>query len=313
MILAGDIGGTHTRLAIFEGRKKIREEKFSSKKYNQLIDIVKAFLHNGERIQRAVFGVAGPVKDGKCQATNLPWFIDAEEIKAYTRISEVFLINDLLANAYGIRALKEDEITLLNPGKKAHGNACLIAAGTGLGEAGFYWDGKEHHPFACEGGHTDFAPANHLQMELWQYMHAKYGHVSYERIVSGPGIGDLYHFFRDVKKEPPLTGDVTDLSRTISSRAMEKTSPICEKVMHLFISIYGAETGNLALKMLATGGVYIGGGIAPEILPILKDGPFMESFLAKGRFQELLRDMPIRVILNEDTALLGSLEFALKI
>lgn len=312
MILAGDIGGTHTRLALYDGRKLIREEIFFSKEYSALIHILHEFLKEHKEVKKAVFGVAGPVKDGKCKVTNLPWFIDAREISEKAHIPDVMLINDLLANAYGIRALKEDEFFILNKGEKAKGNCCLISPGTGLGEAGLYWDGKRHHPFATEGGHSDFAPVDKLQCELLHYLQGRYDHVSYERILSGPGISDLYHFFRDVKKENPIPGPLTDLPPLVSSKAIEKNSVICEKTMRLFVSIYGAESGNLALKLLALGGVYIGGGIAPRILPLLKDGVFMESFFTKGRFKELLRHIPVKVILNENTALLGALEFALE-
>lgn len=311
MILAGDIGGTHTRLALYDGRKLIREEVFFSKEYSALIHILHDFMKEHKEVKKAVFGVAGPVKDGKCKVTNLPWFIDAVEISEKAHIPEVFLINDLLANAYGIRALKDDEFYVLNKGEKVKGNCCLISAGTGLGEAGLFWDGKDYRPFATEGGHSDFAPVDKLQCELLHYLQGRYGHVSYERILSGPGISDIYHFFRDVKKEAPLPGPLTDLPPLVTSKAMEKSSLICEKSMRLFVSIYGAESGNLALKFLALGGVYIGGGIAPRMLPLFKEGVFLEAFLAKGRFKDLLRHVPVKVILNENTALLGALEFAL--
>lgn len=311
MILAGDIGATHTRLSLYDGRKLIQEEVFFSKEYSALIHILREFLKEHKNIKKAVFGIAGPIKDGKCKATNLPWFIDSKELSEELRIPDVVLINDLLANAYGIRVLNEDEFYILNRGEARKGNACLISAGTGLGEAGLYWDDKALHPFATEGGHSDFAPADKLQCELLHYLQGTYGHVSYERILSGPGISDLYHFLRDVKKENPLPGPLTDLPPLISSKAIEKTSIICEKTMHLFVSIYGREAGNLALKILSLGGVYIGGGIAPRILPLLKSGLFMESFLAKGRFKDLLHTIPVKVILNEKTALLGALEYAL--
>lgn len=313
MILAGDIGGTNTRLAIFDvKRKKVRETKFKSADYPSLAKVVLEFLaEDAVKPEKAVFGIAGPIKNGRCQATNLPWIIDAKELSSLTKIPAVYLINDLEANAYGIRALKENEFYVLNKGDpKNTGNAALISAGTGLGEAGFYWDGKTHHPFACEGGHSDFGPRNDIEDELLKYLRQKFGHVSYERVVSGPGIANLYHFLVDTKKEKPLEGHFDDLPKAISEKAVAKNSPLCSRIMELFISAYGAEAGNLALKCLALSGVYIGGGIAPKILSLLKEGSFMQGFLDKGRFKGLLATIPIKIVLNDDTALLGAVEYA---
>jgi glucokinase len=307
MIIAGDIGGTNTRLALFEGRKKIREEKFKSAKYPNLGEIVLEFLHK-DRVEKAVFGIAGPVRDQRCKATNLPWIIDAKELSIQAKIPHVFLINDLEANAYGLRSLRDDEFFVLNAGAKNKGNGALISAGTGLGEAGLFWNGKEHTPFACEGGHTDFAARDALEWELSSYLMEKFGHVSYERVVSGPGIANLYHFLVEKKGEKPIPEGADPLA--ISKRALEKSSPLCEKLIRWFCSFYGAESGNAALKFLSLSGVYLGGGIAPHILPFLKEGGFMEAFADKGRFKELLLSIPVKVVLNEDTALMGALEFA---
>jgi len=313
MILAGDIGGTHTRLALFdETREMKREERYKSANYTSLTSAVAEFLRTEKvRPKKAVFAIAGPVREGRCKATNLPWIIDAQEISQKVGIPTVSLINDLEANAYGLKVLKEEEFFTLHEGNsKGKGNAALIAAGTGLGEAGLYWDGKSHHPFACEGGHTDFGPQNELEDELLLYLRKKYGHVSSERIISGPGIANLYHFLIEVKKETPLQGRFDDLSQTISGLALQKRSHLCERIMDWFVSLLGAEAGNLALKMMALSGIYIGGGIVPKILSIMKEGAFMRAFVAKGRFEELLYSIPVRVVLNEDTPLLGAAEYA---
>lgn len=310
MILAGDIGGTNVRLALFEGRKKKREQKYKSASYPNLETIVQEFLQ--EKVEKAAFGIAGPVKEGRCKATNLPWIVDSSHLAKECRIPHVSLLNDLEANAYGLRALSSEEFFVLNKGDSdVKGNGALISAGTGLGEAGLYWDGAALHPFACEGGHVDFAPRNDLEWELYKYLEKKFGHVSYERVLSGPGIENLYHFLIDVKQEKPLSGNISDLPREISKRAVEKTSPLCEKVLRWFSSIYGAEAGNAALKFLAISGVYLGGGIAPNILPFLQEKTFMEAFTGKGRFQKLLAQIPVKIVRNEDTALLGALEYAL--
>lgn len=292
MILAGDIGGTKTHLAVFDGKKMVRGEKFSSKQASSLEEIIHTFLK--EKVERACFGVAGPVQDQKSHVTNLPWVIDAKKIASEFKIPRVALINDLEANAWGIGCLEEKEFAVLNAGKKKTGNQAVIAAGTGLGEAGLIWDGKRHVPFACEGGHCDFAPRDADERDLWSYLHKKYGHVSYERVLSGPGIEHLYWFLVEHRraKLPPLPEG--------------RDSP---QVLEWFSSLYGAEASNLALKLLATGGVFIGGGIAPKILPFL-NSHFMPAFAQKGRFDELMREIPVKVILNENTALLGAAEYS---
>lgn len=317
MILAGDIGGTNTRLAIFEGNTILIEEKFSSKKYQSLEEIVRIFLEKQKKqVSKACFGVAGPVLNGRCQATNLPWVIDVANLRSICHIPSVFLLNDLETKAYGIRMLKKEELFLLQEGKpEQKGNQALIAAGTGLGEAGLYWDGKGHHPFACEGGHVDFAPRDALEIELLVYLQKKFKHVSYERIVSGPGIAILYRFLVETgkeqgsveieeamkKKDPPFV---------ISEWALSHKDPGCLRAIHWFLSLYGAEAGNFALKLLSLGGVYIGGGIAPHLIDQMKEGAFLSSFCSKGRFRSLLEAIPIYVILNDDASLLGAAYFA---
>lgn len=311
MILAGDIGGTKTHLALFENGKIVAEEKFASQEHKGLSEIVNIFL-NKKSVKKACFGIAGPIQNGKCQATNLPWVIESEELIQELKTNHVFLINDLEANAYGIKALPEDQFFTINEGSPhIFGNQALISAGTGLGEAGLYWNGKEHHPFACEGGHADFAPRNEIEMELLRYLRKKFKHVSYERILSGAGIVNLYQFLVELRLEKgSIDFEGEDPARIITQRALKKECRACVRALRWFVSIYGAEAGNLALKILAIGGVYIGGGIAPKILPALKEKDFLDSFVEKGRFSSLLSQIPIKVILNENTALLGAERYA---
>jgi len=320
MILAGDIGGTKTHLAFFKENEKekwVIAKKYKSSEYENLSHIVKEFLqtHSDYQVKRACFGIAGPVQNGICRATNLPWIVNAQDIAKENSISAVFLINDLEANAYGLSCLKSDEFFTLNEGKENQGNRALISAGTGLGEAGLFWDGKKHLPFAGEGGHCSFAPQNEMKIQLLRYLANSLGHVSFERVLSGPGLYNLYRFIIDeaIEKEKAnvrAAFETTDRSAVITEMGLKKGCPACEKALELFIEIYGEEAANLALKMLAVGGVYLGGGIAPKILPKLKDGTFMKTFAAKGRFQTLLEGIPVKVILNENTALLGAASYA---
>lgn len=311
MLLIGDIGGTKTNLALFEKKrplKIIREEKYPSASFEGLSIILDQFLSKGEKIEGACFGVAGPVRDGKVNATNLPWVIDAIELKKQLGIEVVYLLNDLEANAYGICTLSEKEFVTLNKGIEQKGNQGLISAGTGLGQAGLFFDGKMHTPFACEGGHTDFAPREEKEIELLRFAQKKFGHVSYERILSGPGFPLIYEFL----EKKPLVVSEEDPAKVICDLALEQKDPTCLETVEMFVSIYGAEAGNVALKFLSLSGIYIGGGIAPKILDLLKSGPFMESFLDKGRFKDLLSTIPVKVIMNDKTALLGACEYAIR-
>lgn len=320
MILAGDIGGTKTHLALFENQEKrqwITDAKFKSAEFENLHSIVSEFLsaHPGFKIERACFGIAGPIQDGKCRATNLPWIVDAELISKDANIPHVFLINDLEANAFGIDCLNEDEFFSLNEGKKNKGNAALISAGTGLGEAGLFWDKERYHPFACEGGHCSFAPENDLEIKLLRYLYKQYDHVSFERILSGSGLYHLYRFlidegFEKEKESVKKAFETTDPAKVITEMGMKNLCPACVRALYWFVSIYGSEAANLALKMLAIGGVFIGGGIAPKILKALSEGDFMKRFITKGRFTSLLLGIPVKVVLNEDTALLGAAYYA---
>ncbi len=322
MILAGDIGGTKTRLAFFtvtgERLQSLGEETVPSRQYGGLGEIVRTFVSKQQvPVTQAGFGIAGPVKHGRCETTNLPWVVDARQLASHLGIASVALINDLEANAYGVAALEAQDFVVLNPGAPdADGNAAIIAAGTGLGEAGFYWDGAQHHPFACEGGHADFAPRNELEIELLRYLSTRFAHVSYERVLSGPGLYNIYQFLRDTGRgeEPAwLSAELRqqDPAATVSQAALSGRCALCVQALDLFVSLYGAEAGNLALKAMATGGVYVGGGIAPKIMQKLQDATFMQAFTAKGRMQPLLEAMPVRVILNDKTALLGAARCAM--
>jgi glucokinase len=321
MILAGDIGGTNTRLALVEatnGELRIAVEKtFPSRERTSLEAVIAEFLslHPCD-LTRASFGIAGPVRNGRCEATNLPWLVESRNVAKRLHLKRVGLINDLEANAYGIAVLQSKDFVILNKGaRSAGGNKAIISAGTGLGEAGMFWDGKTHRPFASEGGHTDFAPRNHLEMELLAYSMNRYRRVSYERLVSGPGLVHIYEFLRSTGKggEPAwLTEELRqgDQASIISRHAIEGKSPLCLQALDLFVSLYGAEAGNLALKIMATGGVYLGGGIAPKIIPKLKGPELMNAFTAKGRMRPLLQDIPVKVIMNPKTALLGAARHA---
>jgi len=317
MILAGDIGGTHARLAFFDVLNGhfnlVSASVFPSREYSGLDEIVAKFVSSSSaRPQTACFGVAGPVRNGRVEASNLPWTIESKRLANELKLSKTFLINDLEANAWGIPALDPKDLVPLNQvADKVAGNQAVISAGTGLGEAGMYWDGKQYHVFASEGGHGDFAPNNEIEVELLQYLRARFGHVSYERVISGPGLVNVFLFLRDTGRgvEPSwLTDEMTrtDPAAAISQAALQGKCPLCEQAVDLFVSIYGAEAGNLALKLMATGGVYLGGGIAPKMLPKLSGPLFMQAFVSKGRLQPLLEAIPVKVITNDSTALLGA-------
>jgi glucokinase len=316
MILAGDIGGTSTRLAIFTitagHLAPVVTAKYPSREHHGLDEIVAAFVAaQRQPVEHACFGIAGPVEQGRVHTPNLPWVVDAAQLVRTLRLANVQLINDLEANAHGIWALEPKDFAVLNEGSLSAGNAAIISAGTGLGEAGLYWDGQSHHPFACEGGHGDFAPRNDLEAELFLSLWKKFGHVSWERVLSGPGLHNIYEFLRDTGRgvesdEVRTAMQHEDPAAVISEAARENRSALCVQALDLFVTLYGAEAGNLALKLMAVHGVFIGGGIAPRILEQLKSPTFLEAFAAKGRMSALLRRIPVRVILNDEAALLGA-------
>ena len=322
MILAGDIGGTKTVIGLFDEAADrlhaVREEKFPSQNYGALEEILDQFLRGGPSpVPRAAcFGVAGPVVRGRSEATNLPWVIDSKALERTLGLKGVAVINDLVATAYGIPTLNPEDLYVLNEGRSdPEGNMALIAAGTGLGEALLFWDGQAYRGVASEGGHADLAPRNALEIELLQYLLSRFQRVSYERVLSGPGIFNIYSFLKQAgyAEEPHWLAERfqdQDPSPVITEAAKRGECDLCVRTLHLFVSLYGAEAGNLALKAMATGGVYIGGGIAPKIVDQLKDGTFMEAFTDKGRLSPVLERMPVRVILNDKTALLGAARYA---
>lgn len=324
MILAGDIGGTNARLALYDDQSELNLVKlgvFPSQHYPGLEKIVAEFVQTaGVKPAKACFGIAGPVTNGRVVTSNLPWIIEARLLADELRIPRADLINDLEATGWGIGALSVDDLVSLNDvsgklGTTATGNLALIAAGTGLGEGGLYWDGVRHHVFASEGGHCDFAPLNDLEVELFNYLRSRYEHVSYERVLSGPGLVNIFDFLRDSGRgKPPewLVGEMVeaDAAAAISRAGLSGKCPMCDQALNILVAIFGAEAGNLALKLKATGGVFLAGGIAPKILPKLQTPAFLEAFLNKGRMRRLMEIMPLSVITNDKLALLGAARFA---
>jgi glucokinase len=320
MILAGDVGGTKVHLALYDfinGKLEYsRDERYQAKDYSGLEEIVKEFL-GAFKVTAACFGVPGPVRDGRLRLTNLPWTLDSRELAVSLGINHVFLINDLEANGYGVAELSADQIYTLSEGDTSQiGNRALLAAGTGLGEALLIWNGHSHTPYPSEGGHADYAPRNEDEIDLLRFLKQKYnGRISQERVVSGQGLTNIYEFLREVRgiDEPVWLAErlaAEDPNAVITELALKAKSEICEKAMDMFVSAYGAEAGNLALKLLSVGGVYVGGGIAPRILEKLKDGRFMKAFTDKGRMSQLLINMPVRIILESRAALLGAAAYA---
>src|ERR1017187_544259 len=317
MILAGDVGGTKVHLALYDfidGKlRHTRDKQFPAKEYSGLEVIVKEFL-GADKVSAACFGVRGPVRDGRLRLTNLPWTLDSRELAAGLVIDHVFLINDLEANGYGIAELSDGQIFTLSEGDASQiGNRALVAAGTGMGEGFLVWNGRSHVPYPSEGGHVDYAPRNEDEIDLLRFLKQKYnGRVSYERVVSGMGLTNIYEFLREVRgmEEPAWLArrisDAADPNTVITELALAAKSEICEKTLEMFVSAYGAEAGNLALKVLSVGGMYIGGGIAPRILEKLKDGTFIKAFTDKGRLSQLLINMPVRIILESRAALMGA-------
>lgn len=325
-VLAGDIGGTKTNLGIFavnaQQVNSLFEATYVSANYRSLEEVIEHFLAQVKKsslktpVSTACFGVAGPVKNNHCEVTNLPWIIDAALIKKTFSWQSVNLLNDLQANAWGIAALNETDFITLNEGKLSSGNASIIAAGTGLGEAGLFWDGKKHIPFASEGGHSDFSPGTEREYRLHQFLSKKYnGHVSWERIVSGMGLENLYQFLcYEAQSKPPAwlqqqmhSGDT---AAAIANAAAAGKDPLCQQALDWFVHLYGVEAGNHALKIMSSGGVFLGGGIAPKIIKQLQSGDFIQAFCDKGRMRHLLEAMPVKVIMNDKTALYGPSLFA---
>lgn len=346
MILAGDIGGTKTNLALYDWAndrtEPIRLESFPSADYTALEDILQDFLNGPAAptapaepetaasgadpaamqpaappaLTAACFGIAGPVIDNRSQTTNLPWVVDGARIAERFGIPRVRLLNDLEATAYGVLLLRADEIEVLNQGlPPARRQAlALIAAGTGLGESILCWDGTAYRPMPSEGGHADFAPNNDNEIELLRYLRGQYLHVSYERVLSGPGLYAIYEYLRDTKKNEPtwLAEKIKagNPAAEIAEAGLKGQAEIAKQALDIFASIYGAEAGNLALKALSLDGVYVAGGIAPKLITKLKDGTFMKAFTNKGRYKRLMTNLPVKVVMNPHTALLGAASVA---
>lgn len=349
MILAGDIGGTKTILALFDWKHErvepMRERTFASADFESLEEVIDEFLKPLETptpaptddeptpeaaestsptqegppvIETACFGVAGPIIENRCKTTNLPWVVDGAALATHLKAGQVRLLNDLEATAYGLLVLRPDEFVVLNAGAarptQPTAAMALIAAGTGLGEAILYGDGATYHPMPSEGGHASFAPTSDLEIDLLRHLRSSYLHVSYERVLSGAGLHAIYEFLRDTKRtEPTWLAErikVGDAAAVVAEVGLAGQSELCQQALDLFASIYGAEAGNLALKALALNGLYVGGGIAPKLIPKLKDGTFMRAFVAKGRYKNLLNAIPVRVIMNPKTALLGAASVA---
>jgi glucokinase len=325
MILAGDIGGTKVHLALYDFQdgklQPVRDQKFSAHEFASLDAVANQFLGDDQnlrgQIAAACFGLPGPVRGGRIKLTNLPWSLDVHALEKSLDIEHIFLLNDLEANGYGIPELAPDKIyTLHEANSAAVGHRGLVSAGTGLGEALLIWDGKQHRPLPSEGGHCDFAPRNEREVAVYQYLRRTLkGHVSYERVLSGPGIQNIYNYLRDVEKldEPQWLRDrfaEQDPNAVIGECAQDGSSSICFETMKTLSAIYGAEAGNIALKLLAMGGMYLGGGIAPKIIQTLENGEFIHAFLDKGRLSPLLQGIPVRVILDDTCALLGAAAYA---
>lgn len=325
MILAGDIGGTKTNVALFEtlGSKPgalVTQHTFPSAAYDSLSSILKEFIaEHKPNLTHACFGVAGPVIEGQVQTPNLAWDVSAGALEEVLGLARVRLMNDLEATAHGIEALRPEQLYTLNTGRqRPTGNRALIAAGTGVGMSGIIRYEGRYHPSASEGGHIDFAPRNAVEIDLLNYLIEKHGgHVSYERVLSGPGLCSIYSFLRDGKyaEEPGwLAAEIESSDNDpaiISAAALARKSDLAIRALDIFASVYGAMAGNLALLMVATGGLYVGGGIAPKILEKLKDGTFMRAFTDKGRFSSFNADIPVHIILDDKTALYGAARCAL--
>lgn len=325
-VLAGDIGGTKTNLALLrvvieKGQAELRverNERFPTGGSPSLNAIIRQFLGDQQiELACAGFGVPGPVKNGRVKGTNLAWGVDAQEVAQEFDVPHVEVLNDLAANAYGISELKaSDFVTLQEGAVDASGNRCVVSPGTGLGEAGLFWDGHKHRVWACEGGHTDFAPRTEVEIALLDFLRKTYGHVSVERVASGLGLPNIYHFLRETGRGAELPEvkerlQKEDPGKVISEYSRNGRCRLCADTIEIFIGCLGAEAGNMALKAMATGGVFLGGGIPAKMISELKSVNFLHSFNSKGRLQTLMEDIPVKVILNDQAALFGAARYAI--
>jgi glucokinase len=320
MILAGDIGATKVHLALFnliDGKlDMVRDACFATKDFTGLEEIVSLFAGAGS-MSAACFGLPGPKTGERWKMVNLPWTLDRRELAEYLRIQHVYLLNDIEACGHAVASLPPAQLHTLNEGRAERtGNRALVAAGTGLGESFLIWNGCAHVPHVSEGGHVDFAPRNDDECNLLRFLMKKYGgRVSVERVASGIGMTNIYEFLRDGQgmEEPSWLAEemaVADPNSVIANAALAGRCALCEKTLDMFVSAYGAEAGNFGLTVFSTGGLYIGGGIAPRILEKLKDGTFMQAFTDKGRLSRLVIEMPVHVILDSTAALKGAAAYA---
>jgi len=317
VILAGDVGGTKCNLALFAEKngklEVVFRERFASKEFAQFDLIIKEFSRRAaphlasSKIRAAGFGVAGPVINNRIHATNLPWVVDAETLSKEAGVESIVLINDLGATGHSLEHLPAEDFCVLNPGKPLRGaSRALLAAGTGLGEGILFWDGTRYKVVPSEGGHSDFAPRSDQQIELLKFMRHRYPQVSWELILSGRGFRTLHEFIAPGVKHPIFEDPDADPAPFITKSGLDKSCPICVQTLDLWTSVYGAEAGNLALKVLALGGVYVAGGIAVKILPKMIDGSFFNSFKDKWHFTNMLADVPLSIVLNESAPLIGA-------
>lgn len=313
-VFAGDVGATKTNLALFKMNggqgKVIKERNYRSQQYKSIAELTDEFLKDQPKPDACCIGVAGPVFNGNAKLTNLDWELNSQEIARHLGLSNAFLINDLEATGYGLAMLTDEETVIIHKGSdEPSGNVAILAPGTGLGEAGIYFDGMVYHPFATEGGHSDFASRDKFDFEIYEYLQKKFGHVSNERLICGPGIVNIYQFLKEEKKleEPAWITDEIEQgdSPAVISRRIDQSAR-CNETMRLFIRYLAHESANLALKMKATGGLFIGGGIAPQIIPLFEKYRFNASFISSGRMNHLLEKVPVRIILNTKTAMLGA-------
>jgi glucokinase len=320
-VLAGDIGGTKTNLAIYsvEGQRKlslIREASFPSSHYNGLEAVISEFLGSGqEKVAAGAFGIAGPVLDGEVFATNLPWRVTTTNVAQALGCDRVRLMNDLETTAYGALFLPPQEIQTLHEGTPRRGHRAVIAAGTGLGQAFLFWDGQRYRPVATEGGHADFAPRDEQEVALLHFLRQHYSRVSYERVLAGPGLVNIFKFFDQVLHKPVAPAvrarlQTEDPAAVVGQAGVAGTCETCVAAVALFLSLYGAQAGNLALTVMATGGVYVGGGIITKLLPKITTSAFLHSFQAKGRYTPFMAKIPVHIILNAKTAQLGAAQAA---
>jgi glucokinase len=320
VILAGDVGATHTRLGLFECRDgrptRVTGAKFHNRQHGGLDSVLDAFLDGTVVVSAACFGVAGPVLDGKCNITNVGWDLEVARLEERLADARVNLINDVEATAYGLALLDTSDLLVLNTGpSNQDAPAALIAAGTGLGESLLYPIDGMRRPIPAEAGHTDFAPGSSLECEFLEALRPRFGHVSWDRVLSGPGLQLIYEFLRDGGRYPERSEVASriateDPAAVITEYALANTCKLCSASLHMFVSVFGAEAGNLALRALARGGIYVGGGIAPKIIRKLTDGTFMRAFTAKGRMSSLMATIPVYVVLNDETGVLGAARYA---